>query len=1296
MEILYLKILMLLKGVTALAELSIVDNEKLLNINGLSNLKIIFSNYSYGFSFISKNASLTNIDGLSSLESVYFDLEISDNPVLTNLNGLTHFRICQNLNIFNNNSLVNVDGLSGLTQLNGLFIYQNAALTNLNGLSHLRAVGILKIYKNTSLTQFCGLYNLFTVDTGTNDFRTIDIYDNAFNPTIQEIIDDGPCIEGNFIRIINFKNGGEVREASKLILNWSANVPYLNLEYRFEGSNEWNTIADNIRSTDSSYLWLVPEVNSYKKIFLKFSYSDNPAIYDTSEMPVTIKNVTLDFSNPSGGETYLSGDNVTINWHSFNAYKFKLEYTVNGGGSWLLLAKDITDSTFVWTAPNIISNHIEIKLSEQDLTGIYTDSKEFSITEGCNDQSIKLTGSREEKLVVPLSDPIQSYLNTNQLTFTAWVKLDSRHRVMPVINKLPGFGHFFWLNISDSILTFGYRYSITSIIIQSELSVPINIMPGKWYYIAAVRDDRSDKKALRLYLDGNLLDTTITYAFGSGFNNKPIVIGNDVDYMDNYRRSFSGQLSEVEMYNAALSSEQIKEGMFKQPDVNNPAYKNLVGYWKLSGNGRDFSMYKNDLVIEGNPAWTCDHPFLNSVVSDTTEWKVQIKGRIKNISDENNFAGVSDSASDNFDYQFDIPEPPAQPGSFIRVYFPHPEWNNNLGKDYTNDIRSNFNLKDSLKIWFFEVQSNIIDTVTLDFTKYNLPEDAKVYFSDLSSVERNNELPKEYKFFNSSSVPKKFMLLIGDTTFKGFTTVKLLQPNGGETWKSNTTKKIKWKLPVNNQLDSIFIYSAKNGIDYNIIGKTNGNITEFLWQTPKENWENNYRIKIITKDSSGNSSEVLSDGTFTIAGDSLAKKSKAGFSLISLPLQVNDSSRTSIFEDDFSASSYFVYSYSAANGYQTPEYLNFGQGYWLTLDKEITWDIKGNILEDDSVVINLNQGYNLIGNGYVRPLSKYKDLSFMYNGIEYSYQDAVKNEIITNKLYGTSGRFYYNLDILNPFEGYWVGAIKPNVKLIEYMPLINRQSLTSGDTVLNKQNWQIPISASSGELTDADNLFGVRSDASPGYDADYDSPEPPENPEGSSINLWFDIPNKYSEYFGSKFSSEFRAPVDIDFIFHVESTESGTVTLNWDASVLKNIGDVPLTLIDKSINKSLDMLGNSTYTYQNTGTREFEITGKTLTDVEKNNKPDQFSLAQNYPNPFNPSTTISYTLPEESVVEIKIYNTLGQTVSVIENSVKPAGYFNTVFDASNIAAGIYIYIMHAKAVNGSREFRAVKKLVLLK
>ena len=85
-----------------------------------------------------------------------------------------------------------------------------------------------------------------------------------------------------------------------------------------------------------------------------------------------------------------------------------------------------------------------------------------------------------------------------------------------------------------------------------------------------------------------------------------------------------------------------------------------------------------------------------------------------------------------------------------------------------------------------------------------------------------------------------------------------------------------------------------------------------------------------------------------------------------------------------------------------------------------------------------------------------------------------------------------------------------------------------------------------------------------------------------------------------------------------------------------------------------------------------------------------FALIANYPNPFNPTTTIEYSIPEASFVELKIYDILGGEVASLVKENKPSGKHSVKFNASNLPSGIYFY----RIVSGN--FTATKKLILLK
>ena len=105
----------------------------------------------------------------------------------------------------------------------------------------------------------------------------------------------------------------------------------------------------------------------------------------------------------------------------------------------------------------------------------------------------------------------------------------------------------------------------------------------------------------------------------------------------------------------------------------------------------------------------------------------------------------------------------------------------------------------------------------------------------------------------------------------------------------------------------------------------------------------------------------------------------------------------------------------------------------------------------------------------------------------------------------------------------------------------------------------------------------------------------------------------------------------------------------------------------------------------------------TLSDIiEVDLTPSQYELSQNYPNPFNPETKINYALPFKSEVQISIYNSLGEKLAVLENASKDAGYYELVWNASDLASGLYLYIITAKSLENNNEFRNVKKMLLIK
>jgi len=88
--------------------------------------------------------------------------------------------------------------------------------------------------------------------------------------------------------------------------------------------------------------------------------------------------------------------------------------------------------------------------------------------------------------------------------------------------------------------------------------------------------------------------------------------------------------------------------------------------------------------------------------------------------------------------------------------------------------------------------------------------------------------------------------------------------------------------------------------------------------------------------------------------------------------------------------------------------------------------------------------------------------------------------------------------------------------------------------------------------------------------------------------------------------------------------------------------------------------------------------------------PTNFTLEQNYPNPFNPSTTIQFSIPEQSFVNLEIFNSLGEGVTTLVSEEKSAGNYRYEWNATNLPSGIYYYTLR------SGDFVQTNKLVLLK
>ncbi|MBU0561303.1 MAG: T9SS type A sorting domain-containing protein [Bacteroidetes bacterium] len=85
-----------------------------------------------------------------------------------------------------------------------------------------------------------------------------------------------------------------------------------------------------------------------------------------------------------------------------------------------------------------------------------------------------------------------------------------------------------------------------------------------------------------------------------------------------------------------------------------------------------------------------------------------------------------------------------------------------------------------------------------------------------------------------------------------------------------------------------------------------------------------------------------------------------------------------------------------------------------------------------------------------------------------------------------------------------------------------------------------------------------------------------------------------------------------------------------------------------------------------------------------------FDLKQNYPNPFNPTTIISYSIPNNDFVSIKIYDSIGKLVSTLVNSTKEGGNYTVSFNVDNLSSGLYFYTLRISSGSITKKMLLVR------
>jgi len=422
-------------------------------------------------------------------------------------------------------------------------------------------------------------------------------------------------------------------------------------------------------------------------------------------------------------------------------------------------------------------------------------------------------------------------------------------------------------------------------------------------------------------------------------------------------------------------------------------------------------------------------------------------------------------------------------------------------------------------------------------------------------------------------------------------------------------------------------------------------------------------------------------------------------------------------ESPYSAHNPNVFMYDEHGKWNVPNFLDapIGEGLGLALyhfgklgnsgDVSAVLDVTAPQLDAD-VGVALNRGglsaFTLVGN----PFASYYNLSSIELN-QGSLQQAVH---IWDPLESSYESVMQSSDfVLSPWQAFWVETADTLADSL-YFPKEGRSYLSgfSGQEKVRENGWELKFSFRS-DLT-LDKALTLYFHTSASYEWDiYDASKV------VPITQWLGILGIEKE---SRLKSVESLPKDIEKpillpLRLITNVYDEQFTIEW-----KGVETLPLTLsivlIDYETGDRIDLFSNEYYqfTIKQNSSAQFSLVAPKDSESHRfalllQNNPDVstsmkdssapeaelgrvVSLKPNYPNPFNPSTTINYRVSKATHVQLKVFDSLGRLVTVLENGFHETGEYHTEWKASNEAPGVFFLQLM------SQEGVLTQKMLLLK
>lgn len=403
-----------------------------------------------------------------------------------------------------------------------------------------------------------------------------------------------------------------------------------------------------------------------------------------------------------------------------------------------------------------------------------------------------------------------------------------------------------------------------------------------------------------------------------------------------------------------------------------------------------------------------------------------------------------------------------------------------------------------------------------------------------------------------------------------------------------------------------------------------------------------YFIKVLARNADNDVNSMIDFKYITTGSFSVSRNANQGWNLHSVPVERTDLRKVVVFP--FANSSAFAYQ----GGYSIRDTLEYGRGYWLKYNSSISIEVGGT--EKYSDTIPVAAGWNLIGS--------------------ISSPVAVANIIqdppgVIASGYWAYDNGYYPADTLKPMLAYWLKANSAGSLLVD---TVNRLGKFSAIKINKFDNYN--------SLTFKDGINRTQTIYfSAAQNISAESYELPPVPPKDAFDVRFKS-GRFVESFIDKTMDEISI-----------SSNSSALNIEW------RIIDGATYTISPSGSENIVVLkdkGIASVDQANIESLALKLVSGNKLSGEANISPSDFHLYPNYPNPFNPSTQISYSIPEECFVTLKVFDVMGRETAALINKVQSSGNYSVQFDAGDLSGGVYFYKLSAGKYS---EFR---KMILIK